>query len=89
MKKQKLPEGYTEEQIRAIAEYYENQGDEEAEAEWEGALSDPRFSWVQVPVEMVEEVQRLIARTERRARQSSKPASTKVAEAKRKYGADK
>jgi len=86
MSKQKLPKGLTHEKIKAIIDHYENQSDEEAEAEIEAAFSDPRFCWIQVPVEMVEEVQRLIAEKEKTAAPPPMPASKRVAEPKAKYG---
>ena len=39
MKKQRLPEGWTEERLRKPAENYENQTDEEAAAEIERAIA--------------------------------------------------
>lgn len=42
MKKQKLPTGYTEEQIRVIAGHYEHQSEGKAEAEIKAALRRPQ-----------------------------------------------
>jgi hypothetical protein len=56
MKKPTLPEGYTEERICAIAEHYERQTDDEAEAEIEAAFANPDVAFVEVPVKILTDV---------------------------------
>ena len=60
MNKQKLPEGYSPEQLRLIAGYYENQTDEQSESEIEAAFADPETVFVQVPVDLAPRLQSLI-----------------------------
>jgi hypothetical protein len=61
-KKQKLPPGWTEKRIRQLAEYYDNQTEEEQVAEIEAAWNADNVTMVAVPTELVSEVLRLLAR---------------------------
>jgi hypothetical protein len=54
--KQPLPKGWTEGQVRAIAEHYDSQTEDEALAEYEVALKDPNYAWIQVPRELAHKV---------------------------------
>ena len=60
MKKQRLPKGWTEEQIRKLAEHYDNQTEDEAVAEIEAALNDENQTMMMVPTELVPEIVKLI-----------------------------
>lgn len=59
--KQDLPRGWTEEEIRALAEYYDSRSDDEAIAEAEAAYADPNSAMVQVPHQLLPDVLRLLA----------------------------
>ena len=50
-KKQKLPPGWTEEGIRKVAEYYDNQTEEEQWAEIEAARAEKNITMVAVPTD--------------------------------------
>jgi hypothetical protein len=58
--KQKLPKGWTEEEILELAEYYDNQTEDEAIAEAEAAYSDPAYAWVQIPHALLPRVRALL-----------------------------
>ena len=60
--KQKLPPGWTEARIRKLAEYYDNQTEDEQVAEIEAAWDAENVTMVAVPTELVPEVLRLLAR---------------------------
>ena len=60
MKKQRLPKGWTEEQIRKLAEYHENMTEDQQVAEIEAALSDENQTMMMVPTELVPEIVKLI-----------------------------
>jgi predicted dinucleotide-binding enzyme len=60
--KQKLPRGWTQERIRKLAHYYDNQTEEERVAELEAAWKAENVTMVAVPTELVPQVLRLIAR---------------------------
>jgi len=59
-KKQKMPPGWTEEQIRALAEYYDNQSEDEQVAEHEAAPRARGHTVMVVPTELVPEIVKLI-----------------------------
>jgi 5-formyltetrahydrofolate cyclo-ligase len=61
-KKQELPSGWTEKRIRQLAEYYDNQTEEEQAAEIEAAWRSDNVTMMPVPTERVSEVLRLLAR---------------------------
>ena len=48
--------------VEAVIRYYENQSDEDAIAEAEAAYRNTRSTMMEVPVELVPRVQKLIAR---------------------------
>jgi hypothetical protein len=62
VKKQKLPAGWTEERIRQLAEYYDNQTEDEQVAEHEAALQAEGHTVMVVPTELVPEVLKLITK---------------------------
>ena len=61
-KKQELPRGWTEKRVRKLAEYYDNQTEDEQVAEIEAAWNADNVTMVAVPTELVPEVLRLLAR---------------------------
>jgi hypothetical protein len=65
--KQRLPEGWTEEQIRALAEYHENLSDDEQAAQIEAALEEDGQTLIVVPTELVPEIVKLINKKKRPA----------------------
>jgi len=67
-KKQGLPRGWTEKQIRDLAEYYDNQSEEEQVAEHEAAYKASNQSMIAVPIDLVPEVRKLIASWRGKAR---------------------
>ena len=60
MKKQRFPKGWTEKQIRKLAEHHDNLTDDEEVAEIEAALNDKNETLIMVPTELVPEIVRLI-----------------------------
>ncbi len=61
-KKQKLPAGWTEERIGQLAEYYDNQTEDEQVAEHEAALQAEGHTVMVVPTELVPEILKLITK---------------------------
>ena len=61
-KKQKLPAGWTKERIRQLAEYYDNQSEDEQVAEHESALQADGLTVMVVPTELVPEILKLITK---------------------------
>jgi hypothetical protein len=59
-KKQKYPPGWDESRVRKLAEYYDNQTDEEAVAEIEAAINDENQTMMMVPTELVPAIVKLI-----------------------------
>jgi hypothetical protein len=60
MKKQRLPKGWTEEQIRKLAEYHDNMTEDQQVAEIEASLNDENQTMMMVPTELVPEIVKLI-----------------------------
>ncbi|GMU24350.1 MAG: hypothetical protein AMXMBFR13_44240 [Phycisphaerae bacterium] len=58
----RYPKGWNRQKVQAVLEHYKNQSDEEAIAEAEAAYEDPGSAMIQVPVELVPRVQKLLAR---------------------------
>lgn len=56
------PKGWTRKQVKALADYYDNQPDDEAIAEAEAAYRSNTVTMMAVPVELVPKVQKLIAK---------------------------
>jgi hypothetical protein len=67
MKKQRLPRGWTERQIRELAAYHDNLTEEQQAAEIEAALNDENITMMAVPTDLVPEVLTLIQRRKRTA----------------------
>ncbi len=62
MKKQRLPKGWTEKQIRDLAEYHDRQTEEEQAKEIEDAIAAKDRTLMVVPTKLVPEIQALISR---------------------------
>jgi hypothetical protein len=62
MKKQRLPRGWTEKQIRELATYHDNQTIEEQAAEIEAAFAKKDQTVMLVPTELVPQILELIIR---------------------------
>lgn len=59
--KDKFPPGWDEDRVRRVLEHYESQSEAEAVAEDEAAYEDPDQVFMEIPVDLVPEVRRLIA----------------------------
>jgi hypothetical protein len=62
MKQSKYPPGWNEQRVRHVLEHYEVQSDEEAVAEDEAAYEATTHTAMEVPVELVPVVRKLIAK---------------------------
>ncbi len=62
MKQARLPQGWTEERVRDVLEYYENLTEEEAVSEYETAYESRTETMMAVPAALVPAVRELIAR---------------------------
>ena len=60
--KNEFPPGWDEARVREVIDYYDNQTDEEAAAEYEAAVSG---TMMEVPQELVPAVRQLIAQHDR------------------------
>ena len=56
------PKGWNRQRVEAVIAHYENQTEDEAVAEDEAALRDGAFAMIQVPLELVPKVQKLLAK---------------------------
>ena len=56
------PKGLNRKKVQDLINYYENQTDEEAIEEAEAAYSNPAFTMMAIPVELVPKVQKLISK---------------------------
>ena len=56
------PSGWSHRKVQRVLKHYENQTDEEAIAEDEGAYCDPSFTMMQIPKGLVPRVQKLISK---------------------------
>ena len=56
------PEGWDEQRVRRVLDHYEGQTEDEAVAEDEAAYEDRTHSLMQIPVELVPAVRKLIAK---------------------------
>ena len=61
MKKQRLPQGWNEKQIRELAAHHDNQSDEEQAAEIDAALSKKGQTLMVVPTKLVPKIRKLIS----------------------------
>jgi len=66
MKKQEFPPGWDAERARRVAEYYENQSDDEAIAEDEAPWRDPHVTMMPVPTGLVPVMRDLIEKERNR-----------------------
>jgi hypothetical protein len=62
MSNQKLPHGWDEALVRRVLDHYESQTDDEATAEDREAFESTTHTAMEVPVDLVSEVRRLIAK---------------------------
>jgi hypothetical protein len=62
MRKQRLPKGWTEKQIRELAEHHDRQTEEEQATEIEQAIAAKDRTLMVVPTKLVPAIQALIAR---------------------------
>jgi len=58
----RYPKGWNRKRVLAVAKYYENQSDEEAMAELEAAFDNEESAMMQVPLKLVPEVRKLLAK---------------------------
>jgi hypothetical protein len=58
----RYPKGLNRKKVRELVEHYENQTDEEAIAEAEAAYRNPATTMMQIPVELVPQVRKLITK---------------------------
>jgi hypothetical protein len=58
----RYPKGWNRQRVQAVLAHYENQTDEEAATEDEAAWRVGAFAMIQVPIELVPAVQKLIAK---------------------------
>ncbi len=61
MKQSELPEGWDEERVRDLLDYYENQSEDQAAAEYETACSSTSEPMMGIPAELVPKVREMIA----------------------------
>jgi hypothetical protein len=57
-----FPPGWDEKKVRELIAHHESQTDEEAAAEDDAAFSDKSFTIMQIPVDLVAEVDELLTR---------------------------
>lgn len=62
MSDQKLPQGWDEARVRRVLDHYESQSDDAASAEDQEAFESTTHTSMEVPVELVPEVRKLIAK---------------------------
>ena len=60
--KNRFPPGWSEERVRRVLEYYENQTEDEAVAEDEAAFEDQNQTIMEIPNELVPAVRELLAK---------------------------
>jgi hypothetical protein len=61
-KRSRFPKGWDERRVKRVLDHYESQTDEEAVAEDESSLEAPTHTTIEVPVSLVPEVRKLIAK---------------------------
>jgi len=62
MSDQKFPQGWDESRVRRVLDHYESQTDDAAATEDQEAFESTTHTAMEVPVELVPEVRRLIAK---------------------------
>lgn len=60
-RRNKFPPGWDEERVRRVLAHYEEQTEEEALAEDEASFSDRTHTVMEIPVDLVPEVRKLLA----------------------------
>jgi hypothetical protein len=66
------PPGMDEEQIRNVISFYDNQSEDQEAAEIERLLDESRFRMMRIPVELVPEVEEILASRLPRSRPGTK-----------------
>lgn len=61
-RKPRFPPGWNEKRVRRVLKHYENQSAKEAIAEDEAAYAKSTSTMIEVPIELVPAVQRLLAK---------------------------
>jgi hypothetical protein len=56
------PKGWDRKRVQALIDHYENQSDDDAIAEAEAAYADGQTAMIQVPLQLVPQVQKLLAK---------------------------
>jgi vacuolar-type H+-ATPase subunit F/Vma7 len=72
MVEQRFPPGWDAERVKTLADYYDNQSDDEAIAEAEAALEEEGQTLVMVPTELMPTIQELIARHQQQEDQTAR-----------------
>lgn len=65
MEEQKFPPGWDADKVKALADYYDNQSDEEAVREMDAAMEAADQTLVMVPTELMPVISELIAKYHR------------------------
>jgi vacuolar-type H+-ATPase subunit F/Vma7 len=71
MVEQRFPPGWDADRVKALADYYDNQTDDEAIAEAEAALEEQGQTLVMVPTELMPAIRELIAKHQQQEEQPS------------------
>jgi hypothetical protein len=58
----RYPKGWNRQRVQALADHYENQSDDQAIAELDAAFEDERSAMIQVPLDLLPKVQKLLAK---------------------------
>ena len=58
----RYPKGWTAKQIKDLADYYDNQSQDDAVAEDEAAYQSTRLTMMAVPIKLVPKVQQMITK---------------------------
>lgn len=62
MSKKHFPAGWDESRVQQVLDHYETQSDEEAVAEDEASFESTTHTAIEVPVDLIPEVRKLIAK---------------------------
>ena len=60
MKKNFFPKGWNKERVKRVIAHYESQTEEKALAEDEAAYEDINYSMLEVPIQLIPEIRKLI-----------------------------
>ena len=60
-RRNRFPPGWDEDRVRKVLAHYEEQTEEEAVAEDEAAFEDRRYTVMEIPVDLVPAVRKLLA----------------------------